>query len=213
MDTELQDQLIADKYRLSVITQYLGDDFMNNIADEAQLRHKAQYFRREEKLHSRITSKVQRYQKENPQLTLREAVNKVTDFSGGRLVVHFLRDTANLHRYICCNVSARNDIKLVEPCNDCIHTPRATGFRAITQLTLFRISNTEWFPFEIQIMTFLQHDWGEKQHIAYESPEPIPTSFHASFYRLSNQLYKIDQQFESLMPSADTFLPAREQDK
>jgi ppGpp synthetase/RelA/SpoT-type nucleotidyltranferase len=210
MDTELQNQLIADKYRLSVVTQTLGDDFMNNIADKAQLRHKVLYVPRKEKRRSRIISKIQGYQKEDPQLTLQKAVDKVTDFAGGRLLVHHLGDTAKLLEYISENVSARDDIQLDGLCDDCIHTPRETGFRALTQLTSFSISKTQWFPFEIQIMTVLQHDWGEKQHIAYEFPEPIPQSFHESFYGLSERLYQIDRRFEALVLLADTFLAEKE---
>ncbi len=213
MDTELQDKLIANKYRLSVVTQVLGDEFMKNVVDNTQLRHKAMYVAREEKRRSRTISKILGYQEEDPELTLQGAVDKVTDFAGGRVLVHHLKDTAKLYEYICENVSARDDIQLDGLCDDCINTPRDTGFRALTQLALFRISKTEWFSFEIQIMTFLQHDWGEKQHIAYEYPELIPTIFHALFYGLSERLYQIDQRFEATMERIDTFLPTREQDK
>lgn len=213
MDTELQDKLIANKYRLSVVTQWLGDDFMNNVIDNTQLRLRALYLRREGKRRSRTIFKILKYQREDPELTLQEAVDKVTDFAGGRLLVHHLKDTAKLYGYICERVSARDDIQLVGSCDDCINTPRDTGFRALTQSTLFRISETEWFPFEIQIMTFLQYDWGEKQHIAYEHPGPIPISFHESFFGLSERLYQIDQHFEALTELVDTFLPTRAQGK
>lgn len=90
------------------------------------------------------------------------------------------------------------DIQIVGKCRDCISVPKSSGFRALTQDLNIKITPRLWFPFEMQIMTYLCHDWDQKQHIVYENREEIPAHIQQVFIELSNDLYKADQTFESI---------------
>ena len=130
MDTKPRDQLIAKKLQLAEATQLLGDAFLDTVIDTAYLQGESMYFRRNIKLRSRIISKIERYQGENPKFNLQEAVDMVSDFAGGRLVSHSLSNVNSLYGNLCWIVSNRDDIKLDGPGDNCIDAPRDTGFRA-----------------------------------------------------------------------------------
>lgn len=215
MDTILRDQLIAEKLPLAEATSLLGDAFLNTVKDRTRLLGNCLYLRRNIKLRSRIISKIERYQAENPQLSLHQAVDMVPDFAGGRLLGHSLSDVNSLYKNFNALVSNRNDIKLTGDCDNCIHTPRDTGFRAITQVILFRIKPrpVTWFPFEVQIMTFLAHDWDQKQHEIYEYREHMPESIHSMFRAMSYRLLEVDDSFERIRIIVSGFIPEEEKDK
>ncbi len=197
MDTILRDQLIAKKLTLADGTQLLGDAFLGTVKDRTHLLGDCIYLSRNIKQRSRIISKIERYQAGNPQLSLHQAVDMVPDFTGGRLLGHSLGDVNSLYKNFYALVSNRNDIKFAGDCDNCILTPRDTGFRAITQVIHFRIKRTPiaWFPFEVQIMTFLAHDWDKKQHEIYEHREHMPESIQSMFSAMSWRLLEVDSKF------------------
>ncbi len=189
--------------------------FLNEVKNRTQLLGNCLYWSRNIKLRSRIISKIERYQAENPKLSLHRAVNKVSDFAGGRLLCHSLSDVNSLHKSFSALVSNRDDIKFVGDCDNCILTPRDTGFRAITQVIHFQIKPAPitWFPFEVQIMTFLAHDWDQKQRDIYEHREHMPESIQSMFSAMSWRLLEVDSNFERIRTIVRGFIPAKEKDK
>jgi ppGpp synthetase/RelA/SpoT-type nucleotidyltranferase len=95
-------------------------------------------------------------------------------------------------------IATRKDIKLYGPADNCIEKPRESGFRALTQVIKFQIRPGLWFPFELQIMTTLAHDWDQKQHILYESPDSVPNNVYITFAGLSDNLLQADKCFDQL---------------
>jgi ppGpp synthetase/RelA/SpoT-type nucleotidyltranferase len=195
IDKEPYDELIAKRIELGLEAQMLADSMMRVFEQNAPIYPLPTYHPRQEKRRSRILAKVTRYQKENHKLKLSSAIDMVDDLAGGRFLVHYLDDAHKLHKYICSEIEKRHDITLIGDCRDCIHKPKPSGFRALTQDTYILLSPELWFPFEMQIMTFLSHDWDQKQHALYENRDDIPESIHGVFTDLSKQLYEADKTF------------------
>jgi ppGpp synthetase/RelA/SpoT-type nucleotidyltranferase len=146
----------------------------------------------------RITSKIEHYRKDDPNLTTRGAILKIHDLCGGRFLVHYLGDVEIIFNHIKTIITTRKDLKLFGPVDNCIEKPRESGFRALTQVIKFRIGPGFWFPFELQIMTTLAHDWDQKQHILYESPDGVPNNVYTTFAGLSDNLLQVDKCFDQL---------------
>lgn len=212
MDTKLRDQLIAEKLQFAEATRLVGNAFLNTVKDSTQLLGNSLYVPRNIKKRSRIISKIERYQAENPHLSLPQAVDMISDFVGGRLLSHSLSDVNSLYESFCAAVSSRDDIKVDGECDDCISAPRDTGFRALTQVILFRIKSrpTTWFPFEVQVMTFLAHDWDNKQHDIYEHKEHMPQHIQEMFKAMSYRLLDVDESFEIMRTMVSGFMPPKE---
>jgi hypothetical protein len=47
-------------------------------------------------------------------------------------------------------------------------------------------------------MTTLAHDWDQKQHILYESPNKVPKDIYTTFAGLSDNLLQVDICFNRL---------------
>lgn len=199
------DQLIAQRLTHVIATQTLADSAMRLFESDAPISPLPYYRPRKQKLRSRIYIKVRRYLEENSDWDLVTAVNKVDDLAGGRFLVHYIDDIKILYDYICTKFKERDDIEVGRRCRDCISTPKESGFRALTQDINIQIGPQLWFPFEMQIMTFLAHDWDQKQHIVYENREDIPTSIHNVFLELSKTLHKADQTFATIRPLLKEF--------
>lgn len=206
MDIKLRNELIAEKLRLAEATQISGDTFVSKIIESVPLSMKPHYIPRTEKRRNRILLKIDQYMAEDSQIDLRSAVNRIKDYAGGRILTHYIGDVKPIYEHICEIVKRRRDIRLDGPCNDCTHSPRSSGFRALIQVVLFHIQPDIWFPFEIQIMTFLADDWDQKQHIIYESQAPIPEHIQAIFGRLSLELFKADQTFDAIRSIVKAFI-------
>jgi ppGpp synthetase/RelA/SpoT-type nucleotidyltranferase len=192
---EPYDELIAKRIELALETQMLADSMMHILEKNAPIYPLPDYHPRQEKRRSRILAKIKRYQTEDPRLRLSDAIDKVDDLAGGRFLVHYLDDVHKLYHYVCTEITKRDDITLEGNCRDCIENPKTSGFRALTQDTYFKLSPDLWFPFELQIMTFLSHDWDQKQHALYENRDEIPQSVHHVFAELSQKLYEADKTF------------------
>lgn len=209
MEVNLRDQLIAEKLQFAEAARLVGNVFLSAIKDNSKLLGNSLFVPRNIKKRSRIIAKIERYQGEKPHLSLSQVVDMITDFVGGRLLGHSLSDAYRLFENFCAAISDRNDIKMYGECDDCINTPRDTGFRAITQVILFRIRSRPviWFPFEVQIMTFLAHDWDQKQHDIYEHKEHVPQHIQEMFKAMSYRLLEVDEHFEIMRTMISDFIP------
>ena len=196
MAREQIDSMIAEKLRLAKAAQLSGDAFINEIIVKAPFDMTPVYLPRSQKRQSRIVSKIERYRQNDQTLDLKGAVDQVTDFAGGRLLVHYIGDVAPLFNFICEVISERTDIDLNGECDNYIHSPRDSGFRALMQPTLIQIQPDIWFPFEIQIMTYLAHDWDQKQHVIYENADEAPESVQATLRALAYRLLEADEKFD-----------------
>jgi len=180
------------------LTRRLAEPFMEQVLETVSFSPKPYYELRELKSIDRITSKIERYRKDDPNLTTRGAILKIHDLCGGRFLTHYLGDIAILFDHIKTVIASRKDIKLFGPADNCIEKPRESGFRALTQVIKFQIGAGLWFPFELQIMTTLAHDWDQKQHILYESPNKVPKDIYTTFAGLSDDLLQVDICFNQL---------------
>lgn len=190
--------ILAGRLRKAKRTTDLASPFMNEVLKAVSFSPKPYYELRELKSMDRITSKIERYRKEYPNLTLKGAVLKIHDLCGGRFLVHYLGDVEILFEHVKTIISTRKDVKLFGTVDNCIEKPRESGFRALTQVIKFQISPGLWFPFELQIMTTLAHDWDQKQHILYSSPSIVPKDVYITFAGLSANLLQVDICFDRL---------------
>lgn len=203
-DAEI-DQLIATRLPHSLATQIIADPTMKLFETDSIISPPPIYRPRQTKRRSRIYIKVRRYLADNPDWDLKTAVNMVDDLAGGRFLIHYISDINKLYEHICREFKERTDIEVIGECRNCVFTPKESGFRALTQDISIQIRPHSWFPFEMQIMTFLAHDWDQKQHTVYENREDIPASMHQVFVELSDNLYKADQTFDTIRPLLDDF--------
>jgi ppGpp synthetase/RelA/SpoT-type nucleotidyltranferase len=61
-----------------------------------------------------------------------------------------------------------------------------------------KLDHAEWFPFEVQFLTFLQADWASKEHLVYENPDKFPETLRERLRELSNTLHDISVAFDNL---------------
>jgi ppGpp synthetase/RelA/SpoT-type nucleotidyltranferase len=203
-DTEI-DQLIAPKLPHAFTTQLIANSVMTAFLSRQVIEPPPLYVPRQNKRRSRIYDKIKRYLEEKPNWDLETAVNHVDDLAGGRFVVHYIGDVCKFHEHICSEFEKRDDIKVIGNGRNCVFKPRASGFRALTQDIKIKIKPHFWFPFEMQFMTYLSHDWDQKQHYIYENQEDIPDHIQQVFLDLSETLFKVDQTFENLRPVLKSF--------
>lgn len=188
--------VLANRLRKAESTSLLAEPFMKCIIETTPFSPKPYYELRQLKSINRIMEKIERYRKDDPRLTLRGAALKIHDLCGGRFLVHYLGDVEILYEHTKNIIDAREDLELFGPVDNCIDKPRESGFRALTQIIKFKIGPHLWFPFELQIMTTLAHDWDQKQHILYESQEATSDSIYKTFAGLSHNLLEVDKCFE-----------------
>jgi len=190
--------ILVTRLQRAELTRRLAEPFMEQVLETVSFSPKPYYELRELKSLERITSKIERYRKDDPNLTTRVAILKIHDLCGGRFLVHYLGDVEILFDHIKTVIASRVDIKLFGIVDNCIEKPRESGFRALTQVIKFQIDPGLWFPFELQIMTTLAHDWDQKQHILYESHNKIPKDIYTTFAGLSDNLLRVDVCFDQL---------------
>jgi ppGpp synthetase/RelA/SpoT-type nucleotidyltranferase len=200
MQNKIEDinSILVNRLRKAKNTKILAEPFMNQVLETVSFSPKPYYELRELKSVDRILAKIERYRKEDHKLTLRGAILKIHDLCGGRFLVHYLGDVEILFDQIKTIIETRKDTKLYGPADNCIEKPRESGFRALTQVIKFQIGSVLWFPFELQIMTTLAHDWDQKQHILYESPDRVPNNVYTTFAGLSDNLLQVDKCFDQL---------------
>lgn len=201
------EELLAQKLKHAAIAETLAKPFLTEICNTAPITPQPLSSSRPTKSRNRILDKVNGYRQANPELDLPGAMDMVLDFVGARFLVHYIRDVRCLHEHICQVVLVRRDITLDGPCDDCISQPRSSGFRALIQRTHFMILPETWFPFELQVMTYLAHDWDKKQHIIYEYPDKVPQSVDGLFKEMSTKLLEVDNTFDQAKEILDEFLP------
>ena len=200
------EELIAARLELATGAQVIGDSIMKSITAQApHLRHEPLYKPREEKRRARIYAKIERYKREHPGLSEEQRIEKVDDLAGGRFIVHYMSDAYVLRDYFSSRIAKRNDVRLVGQCRDCIRKPKDTGFRALTQDVTVKIKPHVWFPFEVQILTYLAHDWDQRQHALYENRDDIPEGIHEVFYDLGGTLLQADEKFDMIIALVNGF--------
>ncbi|MBI2855813.1 MAG: hypothetical protein HYX93_03085 [Chloroflexi bacterium] len=153
-------------------------------------------FPRPAKKWSRICEKAASVLSENANCNAQEAADRIRDIAGGRMLVIGLNDLnlARLHleSYV---TNYRRDVSMWE-FEDFVETPRPGGFRALAGGVL--LQEVEEFPFELQIMTPLQHAWDQLQHPVYEKARsggrPVPDDVRLWFEDLSRRFYELDME-------------------
>ena len=156
-------------------------------------------FPRDVKKWSRICEKAASVLSENTTCSASEAAERIRDIAGGRILVIGLSDVDLAKDHLVNYVgSSRPDVHLWE-FEDYIHTPRIGGFRALSVGA--SLDQMQGFPFELQIMTPLQHTWDKLQHPVYEKARSkgivVPPDVEQWFEELSSKLYALDQEIST----------------
>jgi ppGpp synthetase/RelA/SpoT-type nucleotidyltranferase len=193
------DKFVAPKLENALVAQTLTDPTMHSFVKASVTDLPAMYIPRHRKRRNRIYEKVKRYLKEHPRASLQTAVDHLYDLAGGRFLVHYISDVNKLHSHICSEIESSIELKILGECRDCITQSRESGFRALTQNIVIKIGRI-WVPFEIQFMTYLGHDWDQKQHIIYENQVAASASVLQAFRQLSETLFQADQAFDTIRP-------------
>ncbi|WP_141733578.1 GTP pyrophosphokinase [Oligoflexus tunisiensis] len=87
--------------------------------------------------------------------------------------------------------------------------PSRFGYRSlhyVCRLATPQQPLSEFFPFEIQIRTILQHAWAEIEHdLGYKYPEAVPQPVRRRFSRLAGLLEIADAEFVELRKTMDSY--------
>lgn len=194
-DTELFDRLLSKKTTNGEYARLLGGSFLGSLVETYSIPEgtpKPFFVLRDFKSRNRILKKVQRYIEEEPILGLQGALDKLPDYTGGRLIVYLVDSVNHLYEHVCSFIESSDSWRFDGECSDNISTPRESGWRGLTQKMLVTIEPDTWFPFEVQILTLLQHTWDQLQHRIYEDPDKIPDHLKKFFRDMSDSLHKAD---------------------
>jgi ppGpp synthetase/RelA/SpoT-type nucleotidyltranferase len=194
-DAEQFDRLVADKAWEAQKAHALGEPFLLSLARDAPLPENTPrpWHIMKQKSRNRILRKVRRYLANDSELDLGGAIDKVPDYAGGRLIVYCIGEARVLHTYIRDVVESRPDWRLEES-SDNLYDARTSGWRGLTLNMSLLTGPDIWFPFELQILTFLQHTWDQLHHRIYEDPDRIPENLKEFFRRVSDDLHRVDIQ-------------------
>jgi ppGpp synthetase/RelA/SpoT-type nucleotidyltranferase len=116
--------ILVTRLQRAELTRRLAEPFMEQVLETVSFSPKPYYELRELKSLERITSKIERYHKDDPNLTTRVAILKIHDLCGGRFLVHYLGDVEILFDHIKTVIASRVDIKLFGTVDNCIEKPR-----------------------------------------------------------------------------------------
>lgn len=208
-ETARFDELVRAKVEDAEVTLLLGDAFLSDLVETAPVSPRPLHVVRQVKTRNRILKKVIRYMRDDPPVDLEGAVEKVTDYAGGRILVHYVDDVSAIHTHLGSVVHDRTDVRLKGERCDRTHRAKDSGFRGCQQVLEFKIGPIKWFPFELQTLTFLQHDWDQKHHAIYEDPDDVPENVQVLYKQLSDDLYEADKTFQRIRPLVDSFLVER----
>ena len=135
-----------------------------------------------------------------------EAIKKIRDLAGSRILVCCLRDVNYAHELFCKYIERRKRVCLVD--GDCESHSRDTGYRALHQNTLVKLRNSNWFPFEVQFLTFVQHTWDQIQHPVFESPPLYSEELRSGLRALSDEFHRLCQNGDSFVAKIES-IPRR----
>ena len=148
------------------------------------------------KQRSRIWQKALEVRRENPNFTPQQICDSITDIAGCRLLVIGVQDMHSTENHFCTQISSLSEVNLLDYRREDIETARDGGFRGIARIIMLTSGRLHNFPYEVQIMTHLQHTWDQLQHPLYEEARKkggnLESTVKAKFEELSEKLYILD---------------------
>lgn len=158
----------------------------------------------------RIKDKVERYCRKDPSLSIDQALDKVGDIEGGRLMLTHLEEVYRVYGLFCECVKRSPRLRLKGPLDD--HNKKDpsvsddSGYRGLHQVVKIRLYGDRWFPFEVQFHTGLQAIWADIDHIIYENYSKLdPTirdrmkSIAESLHELTLMLQEVEQEVQEVL--------------
>ena len=82
---------------------------------------------------------------------------------------------------------------------DYIKDPKKSGYRGLHQGILIKIKRKTYFPLELQLLTVLQFDWTEKEHLVYDNRNKIPPEIKEELFALSTTFHSISSRVMSYL--------------
>ncbi len=159
------------------------------------------YSARATKSRMRMLQKARSLKTTNPALTPGDLADLITDLAAGRLLVIGLRDIQVSHHFVTQEAADSRRFRLTGEPEIFLETPKPGGFRGLKQNLSIDLPDGGEFPFEFQIMTFLQHNWDQLQHRIYDmirsgAGAVVPQEVNQRFEDLSNRLYEVDRYID-----------------
>lgn len=154
------------------------------------------------KKRSRIFGKALEELAEHPECSSIQVCDTITDIAGGRLLVIGVGDIYTAESQLQEIISAISWADLSAERRVTISDPRPGGFRGLARIAYLTAGALNNYPFEIQVMTHLQHAWDQLQHPLYEEARKqggaVEAELNVEFEKLSEQLYDLDQNISEL---------------
>jgi ppGpp synthetase/RelA/SpoT-type nucleotidyltranferase len=133
-------------------------------------------------------------------LSPEEIANSISDLAGARVLVVGISDIHHVHRFICSPATCPSRMKIVASAREFLSSPRDSGWRGLVQSMSVEVGDGSEWPFELQILTYLQHSWDQLQHVVYEeSRRPggsVSGEVVAAFKRMSDSLHQSDLEMD-----------------
>ncbi len=198
-------ELLQSKWLRSGEAQRQAKELLRPMSDwlSEHLGYRVLFIERPTKKHWRLIEKADELRGKYPIRTPEQVVSEVRDLAGGRFLVLTLTDVKLVLRSLLQFEKETQGITLVGPPRDFSSTPRPGGFRGITQALDMLLSDGTSYPYELQIMTFLQHEWDQVQHRFYEIDRmpllhPNRVELAGRFEQLSEELHRAQQVIDQL---------------
>jgi len=148
------------------------------------------------KQRSRIWQKALEVHGENPNYPPQQICDSITDIAGCRLLVIGVEDMHSTETHFCTQISTLTEVELLEERREHVDSARDGGFRGIARVIKLTSGRLQSFPYEVQILTYLQHAWDQLQHPLYEEARKkggkLESGVKSNFEQLSEKLYELD---------------------
>ncbi len=201
--SELQD-CFDDALILSLRAQKQGDTVAERVLSDLQglVGYRLAYVSRQAKSRERWFEKAIEIYRGNPSLSPHDVAGSIKDMAAGRILVVGLRDVGFTHRYFREQVQLNQHLSctMVGDPKEYLGRAKKGGFRGLIQHTELAFSDGRTFPFELQIMTYLQQAWDQLQRRLYEqmrSGKGVSSAINTSLEELSDKLHELDQEISA----------------
>jgi len=139
----------------------------------SRITYHATFHQRPSKEIHRIKNKVRRYREQNSSLSIDQALEKIGDMEGGRIILTHLEEVYRVYGLFCEYVKRSPGLHLKGQPDDHNkkdpNTSDDTGYRGLHQVVEIRLYGDRWFPFEVQFHTGIQAVWADIDHVIYEN--------------------------------------------
>lgn len=187
------------------LAQGRGNSLLNQFKGTVEpfLEYNPLIVPRQSKQRSRVWEKAWQFVESVKNPTPDDVVERIRDLAGGRILVIGIDDIKLVYQNFRLFIEDKDHHSLYGEPRIHLKCANEGGFRGLIQDTNIVVPSGDSLPFEVQILTLMQHCWAELEHRIYEQTRSsndgvVPDSVTTGFRLLSDKMYKLDCMIETL---------------